>query len=75
MAYKSVSINIGGPLMGLLGVVLVVLKLANYPPVGDWSWWAVTAPFWVPFVLIVTVFVVLGVMIALAALIAAWLDR
>ena len=31
----------------LLGVAFVILKLCG---VIDWSWWAVTAPFWVPLV-------------------------
>ncbi len=30
---------------GLLGIVFVVLKLLG---VIDWSWWWVTAPFWLP---------------------------
>ena len=31
----------------ILGVVFVVLKLTNYI---DWSWWYVTLPFWIGFV-------------------------
>jgi len=33
------------PMLSLLGVAFVVLKLCG---VIDWSWWWVTAPFWVP---------------------------
>ena len=29
----------------LLGVLLVALKLAEFGPVGLWSWWGVLAPF------------------------------
>lgn len=29
-------------------IALVVLKLAN---IISWSWWVVTAPLWVPFIL------------------------
>ena len=29
----------------ILGVILLVLKLLEFGPVGDWSWWAVLAPF------------------------------
>ncbi len=32
--------------IGLLGIAFVVLKLCD---VIDWSWWWVTAPFWIPF--------------------------
>jgi hypothetical protein len=35
----------GGLIVGLLGVAFVVLKLCH---VIDWSWWWVTAPFWMP---------------------------
>lgn len=33
------------PMLSLLGVAFVVLKLCG---VIDWSWWWVTAPFWIP---------------------------
>ena len=29
----------------LLGLLLLVLKLAEFGPVGLWSWWAVLSPF------------------------------
>lgn len=29
----------------IVGVILLVLKLAGMAPVGDWPWWAVAAPF------------------------------
>jgi hypothetical protein len=50
----------GISVLGLLGVVFVTLKLCK---VIDWSWWWVTAPFWVPAALLVTV---LGVVFAVA---------
>jgi len=28
-----------------IGVLLLVLKVAEVGPVGDWSWWIVLAPF------------------------------
>lgn len=37
---------------GLLGVVFVALKLTG---VIDWSWWWVTAPFWLPIVVFIAV--------------------
>jgi hypothetical protein len=34
-------------LLGLAGVVAVILKLSGVAPVAGWSWWVVTAPWWV----------------------------
>jgi hypothetical protein len=48
---------------GLLAILFIGLKLGG---VIDWSWWWVLAPIWVPFALIVVVFIV-GV-----GMVAAW---
>ena len=40
------------PILSLLGVAFVVLKLCG---VIDWSWWWVTAPFWVPVALLLII--------------------
>ena len=40
---------------GLLFVALLVLKLVK---VIDWSWWRITAPLWIPAVLVIIVLVV-----------------
>jgi hypothetical protein len=37
---------------GWLGILFVALKLTGYI---DWSWWWVTAPFWLPLVVVVAV--------------------
>ena len=37
---------------GALFLVFLVLKLTNYI---DWSWWWITAPLWVPLVLVVVI--------------------
>ena len=29
----------------VLGVLLLVMKIAEWGPVGEWSWWFVLAPF------------------------------
>ncbi len=29
----------------VLGVLLLVMKLAGFGPVGEWSWWAILWPF------------------------------
>lgn len=33
----------------VIGIVFIVLKLAGATEVATWSWWWVTAPFWIPF--------------------------
>ena len=35
-----------GALSGLVGLLLVFLKLLGVEPFEDWSWWLVTAPWW-----------------------------
>lgn len=50
----------GFPFLGLLGLLLVYLKLTNQL---HWSWWWVTAPYWGP----VAAFIVVAVPIVLAA--------
>ena len=47
---------------GLLGVAFVVLKLTGHI---DWSWWWVTAPFWIP---ILVILFLLFVMILIKAI-------
>jgi hypothetical protein len=39
------------PVFGLLGVVFVTLKLLGHI---TWSWWWVTAPFWAPLAVFLT---------------------
>ena len=58
----SASINVGW--LGLLGVVLVVLKLNPggwlSSPVQDWSWWLVLLPFYVGLIILLLIAVVGG---------------
>ena len=51
----SSSSSSGVGVCGLLGVTFVVLKLTD---VIGWSWWWVTAPFWMPVTIFVAVMVV-----------------
>ena len=57
---KATAASSGGGIgvLGLLGVVFVTLKLCG---VITWSWWWVTAPFWLPFAFVLTVLAVIGV--------------
>lgn len=49
--------NVNAGFFGLLGLLFVGLKLADYI---DWSWWWVTAPFWGPVVVAMTIFALFG---------------
>jgi hypothetical protein len=42
----------------ILFIVFLVLKLAN---VIDWSWWWVTSPLWIPFVIAAIIIGIVGV--------------
>lgn len=45
MENKNTTVSGGVGVCGLLGVAFVILKLCK---VINWSWWWVTAPFWIP---------------------------
>lgn len=45
MDNKNNTASGGIGVCGLLGVAFVILKLCK---VINWSWWWVTAPFWIP---------------------------
>lgn len=47
---------------GLLTVLFVGLKLTDYI---DWSWWWVLSPLWLPFIIILGIASVAGVVVAL----------
>ena len=57
MSNKSNSSN-GLGLGTILFLIFMVLKLTNYI---DWSWWWVTAPLWIPLLLILGVLAVIGI--------------
>lgn len=63
--------NNGGLSLGGLGVILfivfLVLKLCN---VIGWSWWWVFAPLWIPFGLVLAIWIVIG-LIGLIAYLAS----
>jgi fatty acid desaturase len=59
---KSASFGLGT----ILFLIFLTLKLAGIGEVATWSWWWVTSPLWIPLVLALVVFAVVG----LAAFIA-----
>ena len=50
--------------LGWLGIILIASKLTEHL---DLSWWAVTAPMWVPAVFAVAVFAACGLVVGIAA--------
>lgn len=52
---KVVVNTMGTSMVGLLGVILVVLKLLGKI---DISWWLVLAPFWLPAAIIILILLV-----------------
>lgn len=67
MSERSTSTSAGDiGIFGFLGLMFVGLKLTHYI---DWSWWWVTAPFWIPAAAVIVFLVVsLVVMVPLAAI-------
>ena len=55
---KNTSNGIG--LGTVLFLIFLTLKLAEVGPVQYWSWWWVTAPLWMPLVVILIILAVVG---------------
>ena len=62
MDNNNTTVSSGIGVCGLLGVAFIVLKLCK---VINWSWWWVTAPFWVPVAIGVLFISVASILIAL----------
>lgn len=65
MNKTNVKIELGGPCF-LLFLVFLVLKLCK---VIEWSWWWVTAPLWIPLGLVIAIFLVMGVIASITAIV------
>ena len=50
---KTASGGIG--FCNLLCLVFIVLKLTDVKPVGDWSWWWVLSPIWIPIAIVIVI--------------------
>lgn len=60
MNSKDTNTSIG--LGGIVFVVFLILKLAG---IVDWSWWWITAPLWLPIVLLIAIGTVAALVIKL----------
>lgn len=72
---QRTNINIYFPFLTLLGVLLIILKLGGVMPVAAWSWWIITLPFWITFVLALVWLAICAIIIVCAFIIAIFLDR
>lgn len=61
MENNKTTVSGGVGVFGLLGVAFVILKLCK---VINWSWWWVTAPFWIPVGVAVLLIVLVGIIAA-----------
>ena len=69
MLEKQVVVNQRSfPILGILGLIFVTLKLTGHI---TWSWWWVTAPFWMPFAFVTAFILVAFLMAAVVFLMAA----
>jgi len=72
---QRTNINIYFPFLTLLGVLLIILKLGGVMPVAAWSWWIITLPLWITFVLGLAWLVIGAIIVVCAAIIAIFLER
>lgn len=50
-------------------LIFLILKLAEVDPIGDWSWWWVTSPLWLPTIIALVILLVAATVIVT---IGAW---
>lgn len=50
---------------GLLTIVFITLKLTH---TIDWSWWWVLSPLWIPFALVLLIFLIILTVAAISAM-------
>jgi hypothetical protein len=67
MSTQKIVVQQKFPILAMLGILFVGLKLGN---VINWSWWWVTCPFWIPFVIAATPFVIVGILGALEGILS-----
>jgi hypothetical protein len=68
---SDTQVNVSGG-MGLGSVLFIVFLVLKLTEVIAWSWWWVTAPLWIPFAIMIVIFVVVlvfgGLFVVLKAL-------
>jgi hypothetical protein len=69
MANSKTTTSSGIGIGTLVFLIFLTLKLAGIGQVAEWSWWWVTCPLWIPFVIIAIIAIIALIAIAIGELI------
>lgn len=75
MSNTKTTVNVSFPIFGVIGLILVILKLGGVAPVAAWSWWLVTMPFWLGIAIFIAAAIVMGVIALFVFILAAIFGR
>ncbi len=65
---KNTAIGGGLTFLQVLFLIFLVLKLTGKTVVASWSWWWVTAPLWGGFAIVAVIWIIIMIILGLAAL-------
>ena len=65
MSDKQKTTSTGISISTALFLIFLVLKLAEIGQVATWSWWWVTAPLWIPVVVVVGVLLIAALIVTI----------
>lgn len=60
MEKKTITL-VGANLSTIIFVIFLVLKLAEIGPVANWSWWWVTSPLWISWLIVLSILFIVGI--------------
>ncbi len=75
MSNTKTNVTVSLPIFGVIGLILVIMKLGGVAPVAAWSWWLVTLPFWFGIALFAAVLAVMGIIALFVFILAAIFGR
>ena len=75
MSNTKTNVTLSLPIFGVIGLILVILKLGGVAPVAAWSWWLVTLPFWFGIALFAVVLAVMVIIALFVFILAAIFGR
>lgn len=64
MEKKTITL-VGANLSTIIFVIFLVLKLAEIGPVANWSWWWVTSPLWISWLIVLSILFIVGISAAI----------
>ena len=65
---KNTVMGVGLTFLQVLFLIFLVLKLTGKTVVASWSWWWVTAPLWGGFAIVAVIWIIIIIILGLAAL-------